>query len=117
MTDLSPTAEDLYQFWESHPELGLFCDEPVKFARAILAQWGSPKVEPVPAAEKPWEQDGWCDAAGCCWFFWPEHVNDNLGDVPVIEPPIWEYRKPEAVELYPFSLPHDAVSLPNSNHD
>jgi hypothetical protein len=36
------TDEDLYQFWESHPELGLFCDEPVKFARAVLAQWGRP---------------------------------------------------------------------------
>jgi hypothetical protein len=39
---VAPTDEALYQFWESRPDLGLTCDEPVKFARAVLARYGTP---------------------------------------------------------------------------
>jgi hypothetical protein len=34
-----PTDEEFYQFWESHPELGVTCDEPVKMLRAGY-NWG-----------------------------------------------------------------------------
>ena len=71
----------------------------------------------MPAAERPWERDRWCDAAGRCWFFWPEDVSEMLGDAPVIQPPSWEYRKPDATELYPLSLPHDAIPFPKPSHE
>ncbi len=40
-----PTDEELYDYWIStSPELG--CADPVGFARAVLARWGRPAVEP-----------------------------------------------------------------------
>jgi len=47
-----PTDEELYQFWESHPELGLTCDEPVKLLRAGLTRFARPTIKPVPVAER-----------------------------------------------------------------
>jgi hypothetical protein len=46
------TDEELYQFWESHPELGLTCDEPVKLLRAGLTRFARPATKPVPVAER-----------------------------------------------------------------
>jgi hypothetical protein len=37
------------------------------FARAVLARWGRPAIEPVPTSERPWEREGWCDAEGRCY--------------------------------------------------
>ena len=86
-------------------------DELCIFARTILTSFGRPAIEPVPVAERPWEREGWCDEEGKCWFYWPEWSNEN-GDVVVLEPPMWEFRKPEALEVYPFSLPHHALPVP-----
>ena len=36
------------------------------YARAVLARWGTPTIQPVPVSERlPGADD--CDAEGCCW--------------------------------------------------
>jgi len=43
-------------------------DDFVKAARAVLARWGRPAIEPVPVNERlPGPED--CDANGFCWFW------------------------------------------------
>lgn len=39
--------------------------------RRALAAWRQPPAPvaaPVPVSERPWEQEGWCDAEGRCWW-------------------------------------------------
>lgn len=68
-------------------------------------------IEPVPASERPWEREGWCDAEGFCW--------DGSG---------WTYDDANEVEGYAtwtlvpanrtkgdFSLPHHALPLPTTH--
>jgi hypothetical protein len=44
--------------------------ELLAFARAVLARWGRPAIEPVPVAERlPGPED--CDADGRCWWWYP----------------------------------------------
>jgi|688.fasta_scaffold141476_2 hypothetical protein len=40
-------------------------DFDVVLARAALARWGRPAIEPVPVSDPPGPED--CDAEGCCW--------------------------------------------------
>jgi hypothetical protein len=104
------TDEELYQFWESHPELGLTCDEPVKLLRAVLTRYARPTIKPVPAAERlPGLED--CDAEGRCWLghnYEPEE--DNVG-------PLW-YLLPVLILESPTTvthwLPHDALPVPGA---
>jgi hypothetical protein len=61
-----PTDAELITMWATtryidQPEGGL------AYARAVLARWGRPAIEPVPTSERPWERDGWCDAEGRCY--------------------------------------------------
>jgi hypothetical protein len=70
-----PTDEELYQFWESHPELGLTCDEPVKLLRAGLTRFARPAIRPVPATEPVPVED--CDGDGNCWWFCPAAILPN----------------------------------------
>jgi len=42
-----PSNQELYDYWiGTSPEFG--CADPVGFARAVLARWGRPAIEPVP---------------------------------------------------------------------
>jgi hypothetical protein len=44
------------------------------FARAAMARWGRPTIEPVPVSERlPGPED--CDAMGRCWWFTPRDGN------------------------------------------
>jgi hypothetical protein len=70
-------------------------------ARAILARWGRPAIEPVPVAERPWEREGWCDEAGWCWVFDADDTD-----------PCWVFHRPEAWSCWTHSLPHNALPLP-----
>ena len=116
-----PTDEELEDFalqngggyfnCDCQEEADMLTRKHVSNYRAILTRWGRPTIKPVPVAERPWEREGWCDAEGKCWFYWPEWVNDN-GDVSTSEPHSWEFREPEAMEVYPFSLPHHALPVP-----
>ena len=45
-----PSDQELYDYWIStSPEFG--CADPVGFARAVLARYGRPTIEPVPQQE------------------------------------------------------------------
>jgi hypothetical protein len=42
----------------------------LEYARAVLARWGRPAIEPVPVSERlPGPED--CDGEGRCWWFSP----------------------------------------------
>jgi hypothetical protein len=64
-----PTDEELYDYWIStSPEFG--CADPVGFARAVLARYGRPAIEPVPVSERlPGPED--CDLFERVWAFNP----------------------------------------------
>jgi hypothetical protein len=65
-------------------------------ARAVLARWSHPAVEPVPVAERlPGPED--CDAKGRCWWWCHRHESWELDAVPV------HYR---------HWLPHHALPIP-----
>jgi hypothetical protein len=74
-----------------------------------LARWGRPAVEPVPAAERPWEREGWCDAHGRCWWGRPSEELCNSD---------WFLATRSEVEefcedcLPTVSLPHWALPVP-----
>jgi len=75
-------------------------------ARAVLARWGRPAIEPVPVAERPWERGGWCDEYGMCWKFYP------------CDRGWWSYGPilPSDGDPAPFThcLPHWALPVPTS---
>ena len=69
------------------------------FARAALARWGRPAIEPVLVSERlPGEGD--CDAEGRCW----------LTSVDV--EPGWVADNPEQCTNWTHWLPHHALPLP-----
>jgi hypothetical protein len=73
------------------------------FARAVLARWGRPAIEPVPVSERlPGPED--CDEEGMCWW-WHEETGDVL--------PHWVFAPAEVVEnQYLTWLPHWALPVP-----
>jgi hypothetical protein len=73
------------------------------FSRDVLARWGTPAIEPVPVAERPWEREGWCDDSGWCWGFDADDTD-----------PYWSFDKPEQCPTWTHLLPHHALPLPAS---
>jgi hypothetical protein len=94
--------EELYDYWIStSPEFG--CADPVGFARAILARWGRPAIEPVPVAERlPGPED--CDGEGRCYawdgYWW------------LVRSAVLEEDDTGAGEGYTHWLPHHALPVP-----
>ena len=78
-----PTDEELDEFaiywWGSETDESLVSDmiefgSMAAYARAVLARWGRPAIEPVPVSERlPGPED--CDAEGKCWW-WDEDDDD-----------------------------------------
>jgi hypothetical protein len=102
-----PTDKDLHQLWL---DLYAFHDgatpgEVAEIARAVLACWGRPTIEPVPVSERPWEREGWCDAEGMCWWW----IVAQPGELPH-----WIYCTLEKLSWTNFthSLPHYALPVP-----
>jgi len=76
-------------------------DEARRCARAVLARWGRPVIEPVPVAERlPGSED--CDATGCCWAI------DRRGDWVCIHVLGRSWSNP----IYTHWLPHHALPVP-----
>jgi hypothetical protein len=75
----------------------------VAFARAVLARWGRPAVEPVAVARRlPEPEDR--DAKGRCWWL----------SQPARYAPTWVLQRPRGSLLSPFIAwaPHWALPLP-----
>jgi hypothetical protein len=47
-----PTDEELDEMWSKEAEYFALYPEARRFARAVLARWGRPAVEPVPVSER-----------------------------------------------------------------
>jgi hypothetical protein len=97
---VAPTDEELITMWATtsyidQPEGGL------ALARAVLARWGTPAVEPVPVSErlpgpenKTTDDECWFwDPISGCWFLLPG-------------PPLNDY--------YTHWLPHHSLPIPRS---
>ena len=85
-----PTDEELDDLWR---ELYRFHDgatsgEVAEIARAVLARWGSRTQAPISLAERqPAEAD--CSVEGLCWFWHPDHKDDEFGDGWMLLKPKW----------------------------
>jgi hypothetical protein len=80
----------------------------LEYARAVLARWGRPAIEPVPVERRmPGPAD--CDAEGRCWTGSNDFI-DETGDRPVPYAASWELRW----ILYKDThwLPHYALPVP-----
>jgi hypothetical protein len=67
MTD--EEIRDLWS-WAAGQDQGPWPTQQHCFARAVLARWGRPAIEPVPVDERlPGPED--CDAEGRCWWWYP----------------------------------------------
>lgn len=75
-------------------------DSVLSFARDLIARCGRPAITPIPVSERPWEQEGFCDANGCCWWFHRETFGRNA---------CWCYSRGSGVEA--FCLPHWALPI------
>jgi len=101
-----PTDEELHRLWL---DLYAFHDGPTsgevaEIARAVLARWGRPVIEPVPVTERlPGPED--CDAEGRCWWW----IVDQPGELPH-----WIYCTLEVLSWTNFTawLPHYALPVP-----
>ena len=94
-----PTDEELREMWLSQQ----WFNEGATFREfaSIVRRWGRPTIEPVPVAERPWEQEGWCDDSGWCWGFDADDTD-----------PYWSFDKPEQCPTWTHLLPHHALPLP-----
>jgi hypothetical protein len=80
-------------------------NELLAYARAVLARWGRPAIEPVPVSERlPGPED--CDGDGRCWIFMPDIGTD----------PSWRLTDPRDIGPYHTHwLPHHALPTPEAN--
>ena len=65
-------------------------------------------LAPVPVADRPWEQPGWCDDYGQCW--WAEYQGPANG--PVVR---WTQIEPALWSLNGWLLPHWAIPTTEAN--
>jgi hypothetical protein len=103
-----PTDRESFALWEemrdgmeSYPSWRDFDD----FARAFLARWGRPAIQPVAVAERLPEPED-CDEEGRCW--WGFEGSDDYE-------PCWALRKMHGI---PFDSthwrPYHALPIPTS---
>jgi len=90
---VAPTTAELMQ-------LSAACNSRAVLARAVLARYARPAIQPVPVSERPWEREGWLDAEGRCWWF-------NHAGIP-------EWQLASDGPYGDFSLPHHALPVPTS---
>jgi hypothetical protein len=110
-----PTDKELHQLWQ---ELYSFHDGPTsgevaEIARAVLARWGRPTIEPVPVAERlPGPGD--CDTEGECWWWHPDHKEDEFSDGWMLLKPKWADGHHDADDspVHTHWLPHHALPVP-----
>jgi hypothetical protein len=103
-----PTDEELDELFTEIDQSGE-SESWRSYARAVLARWGRPAVEPVPVSERlPGPED--CDAEGRCWMF--GKVEGDWRLISTINPGLPRLR-------YCFShwLPHHALPVPQQEVD
>jgi hypothetical protein len=85
----------------------------VNHARAVLARWGTPAIEPVPVSERMPEPED-CDAEGGCWWWHPDHKEDDFIDGWILLDPKWAGSRRDSDDslIYTHWLPHWALPVP-----
>jgi hypothetical protein len=81
--------------------------------RAALARWGAPASNPVPVSERlPGPED--CDAEGGCWWWHPDHKEDDFDDGWILLDPKWAGGRRDSDDslIYTHWLPHWALPVP-----
>jgi hypothetical protein len=124
-----PTDEELRQladeYWNLAPNqecVPVFLLTVYDFARAAVARWGAPAIEPIPVAERL-PEPGDCDARGKCWI--GEMCNHNDQNIPNWELSFFgdlshrSYSHQEIARAYPEAvwLPYYALPIPTDQED
>lgn len=60
---------------------------------------------PISVSVKPWENDGWCNELGQCWFGWKLEKD-------VSNDPTWQLCRPTERGYAIVCLPADALAVP-----
>jgi hypothetical protein len=81
----------------------------LEYARAVLARWGRPTIEPVPVAERLPEPED-CDADEQCWL-WRTDGIEEFWELVVPPNNIHEYNWTSQWK-YTHWLPHHALPVP-----
>jgi hypothetical protein len=85
--------------------------------RAAQARWGTPAIEPVPVSERaPRTED--CDAEGRCWWWHPDHKEDDFDDGWILLNPKWADGRHDSDNspIYTHWLPPWALPVPTPNN-
>jgi hypothetical protein len=85
----------------------------LEYAQAVLQRWGRPAIKPVPVAERlPGPGD--CDTEGECWWWHPDHKEDEFSDGWMLLKPKWADGHHDADDspVHTHWLPHHALPVP-----
>jgi hypothetical protein len=96
---VAPTNEELDRFADE-----VWSGSPRRYARAVLARWGTPAIQPVPVSERLPDPDD-CDAEGMCWL-----CGTVEGDWRLIDPA--NSGVPQLKYCFSHWLPHWALPVP-----
>jgi hypothetical protein len=125
-----PTNEELDAWWEKCAELtregkadcywafgDVTADYVYSIARAAIARWGRPAIEPVPVSKRlPGPED--CDAEGRCWWWHPAHIEDDFDNDWVLLNFEWADGRRDSDDslIYTHWLPHHALPTPEATN-
>jgi hypothetical protein len=119
---VAPTDEELDEFavfwWGSDTDERtvtdvIECCSMTAYAHAVLARWVTPAIEPVPVSERLPEPED-CDAEGGCWWWHPDHKEDDFDDGWILLNPKWADGRRDSDDslIYTHWLPANALPTP-----
>jgi len=113
---VAPTNEELDELFVSIDE-GAAALNWRTYARAVLARWGTPAIEPVPVSERLPEPED-CDAEGGCWWWHPDHKEDDFDDGWILLNPTWADGRRDSDDslIYTHWLPANALPTPEATN-
>jgi len=114
---VAPTDEEIMEvFWEHQNGLEeLWADDWPAAARAVLARWGTPAIQPVPVSERLPDPEE-CDAEGGCWWWHPGHKEDDFIDGWILLNPKWAGSRRDSDDslIYTHWLPANVLPTPEA---
>jgi len=92
--------------------------ELIERARAVLACYGTPAIQPVPVSERLPDPEE-CDAEGGCWWWNPGYEEDDFifPDGWILLNPKWAVGRRDSDDslIYTHWLPANALPTPEAN--
>lgn len=122
---VAPTDEEIDEFavfwWGSDIDERtvtdvIECCSMTAYARAALARWGTPAIQPEPVSKRPPGPED-CDSEGRCWFWHPGHKEDDFSDGWILLDSKWAGSRRDSDDslIYTYWLPHWALPDPANN--